>query len=375
MKKIGQIFFIAVAVYTLLWGQGQECGFYLYKGEKSYYVSLEEKIKVSSEGTLESSVSSEGNSESSESYEKVRYLGNNRYAFKKNGKWGIMNRKGNIIVPAKYDDIGYSFHEGLLYVGLECKTSWGGILTECQKTGFIDENGKEVIPLKYEKVGTPSEGLIPVKQDGKWGYVNLQGETVLPCKLDGAESFSEGLAAVRVNKLWGYADKQMNVVIRFALLDAKPFHEGLAPVKIPLEKIGYGILEGKWGVINKKGEVIVPPEYDEISLFREGFAIVAQKDAKESVGFDFDSKTKYGIIDKEGNEIVPPKYDKIYEFHEGLAKVQLNGKWGIIDTKGNIVVPVKYESVANSCGKIGVLSGNKIQIMDKTGKILKEISL
>jgi mannose-6-phosphate isomerase-like protein (cupin superfamily) len=35
---------------------------------------------------------------------------------------------------------------------------------------------------------------------------------------------------------------------------------------------------------------------------------------------------KVGFMDKTGNEIVPPKYDDVWIFHEGLASVSLNGK-------------------------------------------------
>ncbi|MDR2027184.1 MAG: WG repeat-containing protein [Prevotellaceae bacterium] len=37
------------------------------------------------------------------------------------------------------------------------------------KYGYIDKNGKEIIPLKYNNAGRSSEGLFPVKLNGKWG--------------------------------------------------------------------------------------------------------------------------------------------------------------------------------------------------------------
>lgn len=68
---------------------------------------------------------------------------------------------------------------------------------------------------------------------------------------------------------------------------------------------------------------------------------------------------KYGFMDRKGNLIVPYKYDDIYNFSEGLAAVCLNDKWGYIDNTGVEVVPCKYSdctsfrsAIAFVCDKI-----------------------
>jgi len=48
---------------------------------------------------------------------------------------------------------------------------------------------------------------------------------------------------------------------------------------------------------------------------------------------------KWGYIDKEGNMVIPPVYDEAHIFSGGLAPVKFNSKWGYIDTKGDIVRP------------------------------------
>jgi hypothetical protein len=42
------------------------------------------------------------------------------------------------------------------------------------KYGFIDNTGKEVIPLKYDKVEDFCEGLAHVQLNGKWGYIEIK---------------------------------------------------------------------------------------------------------------------------------------------------------------------------------------------------------
>jgi len=40
------------------------------------------------------------------------------------------------------------------------------------KWGFCDRARKMVVPAIYDDVGPFSEGISPVKLDGKWGYID-----------------------------------------------------------------------------------------------------------------------------------------------------------------------------------------------------------
>ena len=73
---------------------------------------------------------------------------------------------------------------------------------------------------------------------------------------------------------------------------------------------------GKWGLIDKAGKIIIDLKYDRSIYFHEVLA---------GVGI----KGKYGYIDKTGRFIIAPKYDSVSPFHEGMAVIILNGKWGM----------------------------------------------
>ena len=45
-----------------------------------------------------------------------------------------------------------------------------------------------------------------------------------------------------------------------------------------------------------------------------------------------------GYIDKKGNFIIPPNFDHASSFSEGLASVQINEKWGYVNKKGAFVI-------------------------------------
>src|SRR5688572_25194263 len=91
--------------------------------------------------------------------------------------YGYKNAMGAIIIPAKYHS-AKSFNNGLALVSiLDKDVTW--------KYGFIDEKGREVIPLKYSSTHEYfSEELVPVKFNGKWGFINREGKIIIPFSYD-----------------------------------------------------------------------------------------------------------------------------------------------------------------------------------------------
>ena len=88
--------------------------------------------------------------------------------------------------------------------------------------------------------------------------------------------------------------------------------------------------KGKWGYKDWKGNVIVPPSYEEAFGFFEERACV-EKDGK------------LGYIDRENNLIIDYKYDCATSFSEGLASVTVGEKSGYIDIDGNQIVDFIYD--------------------------------
>ena len=249
-----------------------------------------------------------------------------------------------------YDEV-CDFHEGLarVYKG--------------DKYGFIDKMGNEIIPCVYEQLmeADPNfhDGLALVHQGEKYFFINKEGKEAFPYNYDTGLNFSDGLALVRKDRKCGYIDTKGNEVI--ALTDkyyGTSFHDGLAAV---------GNNDGKYGFIDKKGELVIPMSFDVdeggvTSEFHEGYAVVCKNE-------------KYGYIDKSGKEVIPCNYDAAFNFSEGMALVIKEGKFGFIDAKGKEVIPCEY-SYANhfSEGIAVVQKGDKYQFIDKTGKVVLDNS-
>ena len=100
----------------------------------------------------------------------------------------------NVHILHLYDN-AYSFSEGL------------ALVKKAIKWGYVDKNGKEVIPFSYDDAYSFSEGLALVKKAIKWGYVDKNGKEVIPFSYDDACSFSEGLARVYKDGKWGFIYK------------------------------------------------------------------------------------------------------------------------------------------------------------------------
>lgn len=169
------------------------------------------------------------NTEIEKTYTKLPYtyifFGNSyevvdRYIVRKDGKYGIIDGQGRVVVPLEYDKISWNYHEGLFRV----RKDGGG------------RDWKEKLA------------------NSKHGYINLDGELVIPLQYRWAKDFSEGLAAVENEKgLVGYIDKQGRLVIPFRYIDGEPFKNGRAVVRANI----YG---GPYGVIDTKGNWILKPE-------------------------------------------------------------------------------------------------------------------
>lgn len=226
-----------------------------------------------------------------------------------NGKCGFKDKNGNIVIPAKYDDLIYGFSEGLAPAAINGK--WG----------FIDINGNFVIAPQYENFHLFHFGQNEVKKNDKWGKIDRRGNVIIPFKYDFIGKLSDGLSYIVLDDKWGFVDQAGSFVIPFTYDWAKHFTEGLAPV----------VIKGKWGFIDKTGKLVIPAKYLSAENFSEGLAAVEVKNRK------------WGYIDTKGKLVIPASYQKANDFSEGLACVLIKWKYGYIDKKGELVIPAKYD--------------------------------
>lgn len=285
-----------------------------------------------------------------------------------NGRCGFIDLEGIEVVPLVYDEVT-PYSSGLAMVNLSNRLFFidkmgNEVLNFPSKYkypkryvyfvedllevelngmwGFINKEGKEKIPLKYDSVKSFQNGFAKVKLNGKWGFVNKEGKEIAKPIYDKEESFSFGLAAVKKNDKWGFVNTEGKEIVQPKYDNVHSFFDGYAPVK----------LNGKWGFVNTKGKEIIRTKYEYANEFNNGFSAVKLND-------------KWGFINKEDKIIIPIIYEKVLNFHEGLASVQLNGKWGFINKENKIIIPFKYEEPAFF--RNGIAALKKKGFIDKNG--------
>lgn len=157
-------------------------------------------------------------------------------AVKKNGKWGIIDDKGNFIMNPEYQDIK-------LDLALNYRSK--GIVIAKQKGvyQFYDKDWKAIGDFSCEEADICLEdGVIAFAKNGKWGFVKMDGTILMEPQYEQAKSFSNGLAAVKKDGKWGFIDKDGQMVIEPQFLEAGYFNER-GNCMVSLEEGYYRILK------------------------------------------------------------------------------------------------------------------------------------
>ncbi len=123
-------------------------------------------------------------------------------------------------------------------------------------------------------------------------------------------------------------------------------------------------VDGKFGYMNSKKEVVIKPQYSSCSSFNNGLAKVK-------------SGNKYGFIDTKNKWIIAPNFDNTSDFKEGVAVVYIGDSTGLINTKGEYLVKLEYgiQIREPSEGRLLVIKNNIYGFIDLNGKKITEIDL
>jgi hypothetical protein len=236
--------------------------------------------------------------------------------------WAFMNDKGEMAVPL-CDEIRY-FRDGMAMIIDVVDTA-----TDFRLYGFVDKQGRMAVSKNYIDATDFSEGLAWVMNREKRGYIDRTGKMVIPWDTTGFGSqFSEGLAAMTgKDDRFGFINKKGEVVIDYQYDEVTRYVNGLARVNIL----------SKWGFIDTKGNLVIKPKYDYALDFVEGFCFVGVPESEKLTPL-------WGVINRGGGEVVDFQYEDIRDFSEGIGAVKKEGKWKFIDYFGNQIINKLYNN-------------------------------
>jgi hypothetical protein len=210
-------------------------------------------------------------------------------------KWGFINKKGKLIVPVKYDQVNvfdYGTYVNIcvqigedhglidkqgeeitpMYYSSCPQFSGNYIVAQCgKKSGVLREDESVVILFRYDEIRLISSGRWFLKKDRKSFLADSTGtikELMLPYKQVSLSRDGKFLMASlkdgRIHFLNPEGNKIINEFKKF------PFHPFPGRNRV-VEKTN-----GKYGVINPDGEMLISPVYDNLS--QDVFIVPRNKD-------------------------------------------------------------------------------------------------
>lgn len=256
------------------------------------------------------------------------------------GKYGYIDQKGTMKIPANYD-YATTFSCGY------------AIVVSGEDMYFIDEKGNMQGGMSYDEIYPFFNDYAIFELDGKYGLLNKKLEYQIQPIYSDLGDMRDGLAYASLQgDKYGFVNKSGKQVINENYKYVYDFIDGLAPVSS----------DGtKWGCVNSKGEYVVSPVYDAIYSYSSKMA-------------PFEKKEKMGFLNTSGKEAVMAIYEDVNQFFENnLAPVRLNGKYGYIDKKGNMKIATQYDGAtpfSEGYAIVGMESAESYMVIDTKGNVV-----
>lgn len=234
--------------------------------------------------------------------------------------FGYVDLNGHLVIPPAY-----------LYA--EAFSERVAVVQTHDGYTLIDSSGHPKCERFYRRLNSFREGKSVANIAGQNFYINHELDVVLG-PFDAAEDFAEDLAFVVQRGTESYIghDGEVRFVNRWDAL-APGCHGG---------RIQFSHAD-KYGFLDKKGNIVIEPRYEDAGLFSEGIAIVDAALYKLAIDVDgrtlfrancewignfsdgvarFSNSNRYGYMDRAGNVIIAPQFAWADDFSEGLAAVE-----------------------------------------------------
>ncbi len=287
------------------------------------------------------------------------------------GKAGYIDPTGQFINTPPFD-IGGNFADGLAPVNVgQRRIPNIGLISDPGRWGYIDKTGALAIPMTFQLADEFSEGLAAAYQGQRSGFIDHTGRFVFTAPFDVSWGFSEGIVLVKSNLHMIYLDRTGHRLPTPPLDDnyyGHSFHEGLAAVQI----------KDKWGFMDKRGRLVIPPQFIEAGDFSEGLAAVElpiDQDRETPCKIDDTSSytvaKKFGYINRTGKLVIPPQWEYASPFVAGRASVSVCYKASFIDKTGRVALKTDFDGATPFRGPLALVYVGALHgYIDKTGKIV-----
>lgn len=222
-------------------------------------------------------------------------------------------------------------------------------LISCNNKTIEEPESIELYPA-YKKEGNQK----------KWGYLGNDGSFIIEPNFELTEEFNEkGLGKIYLEGKIGLIDKNGAIVL-------EPVYDAIGDME---EGVLSAVKGDRYYILDMMGnELFSSKEYVFLGVSSDQYIVAAEEDK--------DGNVKMGYINKNGKVLIEPKYSEAWNFKNNRALVKTeNDQKLIIDKNGDIIKKLKYENVLpDDENKTFVFSdeNNLFGYLDENGDILVE---
>jgi hypothetical protein len=286
----------------------------------------------------------------------------NRAHVKHKGKWAYFTRESDRITEFEYTLITPMRHgRGFVFKDSLC--------------GILDVNGKPIFPVNNQmiyQIGAGSKSGIPFKyyacrQNGKWNLTDFYGKEILPREYDAISTLEPyNMITVRKGSKYAVHDSLARPVTDFQ-------YQRLMGTPSSDTTRYYFKQNGKWGLANLKGKVMIAPEYEDSSALEVYNPYFTSRRVRK----------RFGLLSKTGQPLTDPKYDTLVLVSEKLLAYNFANKWGLLDTNAKELTSAVYDSLSGHYkynrivgyqkGKCGMLNLSGQEILPMSFNKIEEL--
>ncbi|KAF5029099.1 WG containing repeat protein [anaerobic digester metagenome] len=195
-------------------------------------------------------------------YELIQFDLTGNLIFKKNGFFGLMDLKTNILIPALYQQ-----SNGFRQIMYTKDPNPYSMVMRDSLYGYINQKGKEVIPCKYKHLGYEiHNNRVFYQENNKYGFLDTTGKVVVAPVYDRVFDFIIDVTAVQKGEKWALINDKGKLVTEF-IYDMIVGHTWYDQQFVVVYQ------NNKCGVIDKKGKLVLPIEYEAIHDFSQAIGL------------------------------------------------------------------------------------------------------
>ncbi|RAV99788.1 WG repeat-containing protein [Pseudochryseolinea flava] len=265
--------------------------------------------------------------------------------FQENGKVGLKDTDGQIVIPAQYQSIGWS--DGKMSVinnitGYKQNELWG--LISIKNHRLTQPTYSELVPAEGNMLLARKKSTLSLRN--VQGCITVDGKEVIPFQYDGIKISS--LRAIVYTKIdnqyrYGLIDLSNKTIISQQYKDIR----SIGSLRYAVENF-----DRKTALFADNGKQITSFSIDSISVFKKNFAIIYQGNLQ-------------GLIDREGQIKIEPTYREIQVTNEGTVNARAADEWIVLDGK-NQLIRKTFADMIEPTGKdqLRILQSGKVTLAD-----------